>query len=100
MTEWSEEIPRSSSGLRLCKVARGALFISDDVVFAGGRPAVLRTLTLAAISGHVGGPIGPETNFWADVLAANGDHLSEIKLNRLSWNALKNKWMRCRLLPP
>lgn len=92
-------IPADAVGLRLCK-AKG----DDDIVccepirFAQGRSAVNTVLRRAAISGKVG-PIGETGDFWADFLNEDGDWTETVALDREAWNALKNRWMRCRVEP-
>ena len=96
---FDKDILPETSGLRLCKVVdNDVLKISEDVIFSNGRVAVLTTLNRASISGHVGGTIDRETPFWADQLDENGDHIGEVRLCRKSWNSLKNKWMKCKML--
>ena len=98
---FESDVLRETAGLRLCKIV-GAddLRISEEVIFERGRSAVLVALNRASLSGHVGGGIDRTTDFWADQLDANGDSVGEIRLDRHSWNALKNKWMRCKMLSP
>ena len=92
------EVLPETAGLRLCKVVgKDDLRISEPVIFARGRVAVLITLNRASISGQVGGPIGRDSSFWADQLDVNGDLIGEIGLDRKSWNSLKNRWMRCAM---
>lgn len=98
--EFEDDILPETVGLRLCKVVGDdVLRISEDVSFINGRTAVLTTLNRAHISGHVGGGIDKTTNFWADQLDEQGDSIGEIRLDRGSWNSLKSKWMKCKLLP-
>jgi hypothetical protein len=54
------------------------------------------TLRRAAISGRVelgGKPV----DFFADILDHNHDILETVALDRHSYAALKNHWMRCKL---
>lgn len=96
---FDSDILPETCGLRLCKIGAGDnLRMAEDVVFAAGRPAVLTTLARARLAGHVGGGIDRTTDFWADQLDRNGDHIGEIRLDRGSWNSLKNRWMRCKML--
>lgn len=88
-------------GLRLCKiVGTDDLRIYETVIFTSGRVGVLTTLNRASIGGHVGGPIDRDTGFWADQIDQNGDAIGEIRLDRDSWNSLKNYWMRCKMVRP
>ncbi len=98
--DFEDDILPETVGLRLCKiVGDDVLRISEDVMFTKGRPAVMTTLNRASISGHVGGSIDSSTNFWADQLNNDGDGIGEVRLDRNSWNSLKSKWMRCKMLP-
>jgi len=98
--EFANDILPETVGLRLCKVVGDdVLRISEDIKFTGGRSAVLTTLNRAHVSGHVGGAIDTSTNFWADQLNEQGDNIGEIRLDRGSWNSLKTKWMKCKMLP-
>ncbi len=98
--EFAEDILPETVGLRLCKVVGvNVLRISEDIRFTDGRKAVLTTLNRAHVSGHVGGGIDETTSFWADQLDDAGDSIGEIRLDRGSWNSLKSKWMKCKMLP-
>lgn len=91
------KIPPEAIGLRLCKMRGDELILCETVVFVNGWAAVERALRLASIGGHVG-PIGDTGDFWADIIVdQNGDWTETVALDRGSWNALKNKWMRCRI---
>ena len=93
------DILPETSGLRLCKiVGDDDLRICEPVVFANGRQAVLTTLGRASLAGHVGGGIDRTTDFWADQIDANGSSIGEVRLDRRSWNSLKNRWMRCKMV--
>jgi len=95
---FEQDILPETVGLRLCKiVGDDDLRMAEGVIFTKGRPAVLTTLNRANISGHVGGGIDKSTDFWADQLNSDGDHIGEIRLDRDSWNILKNHWMRCKM---
>ena len=95
---FESDILPETVGLRLCKVIKDdELKMAEGVIFERGRPAVMTALNRASICGHVGGGIDKTTDFWADQLDANGDHIGEIRLDRGSWNILKNRWMRCRM---
>lgn len=98
LRDFEKEVLPETVGLRLCKiVGDDDLRLAEAVHFAGGRPAVLTVLNRASICGHVGGPMDRDTNFWADQMNSNGDLIGEIRLDRESWNSLKNHWMRCRM---
>lgn len=85
-------------GLRLCRIeGEDTLRLAEPVAFERGRPAVITTLARASISGHVGGGIDESSRYWADQMDAGGNSIGEIRLDRNSWNALKNRWMTCRM---
>lgn len=96
---FDNDVLPDAAGLMLCKMVGDDLRLAEPVVFVGKRQAVLTVLNRASLSGHVGGGIDRSTNFWADQLAENGDTLGEIRLDRGSWNSLKNHWMRCKMQP-
>jgi hypothetical protein len=94
-----EGLPSDAVGLVLCKiVGKDDLRMSEAVVFMGGRHALETTLRRAAIAGKVG-PVGEAGTFFADIVNADGDQVETIKLDRKSWNSLKNKWAKCRMMP-
>lgn len=88
--------PEGTTGLMLCKVVGDDLILCEPVQFVKGRPAVDTALRRARISGKVG-PVGETGDYWADALNSDGDMVETIALDRHSWNALKNRWMRCRI---
>ena len=92
------DILADTVGLQLCKMVGTRLRLADPVAFANGRSAVLSTLNRAVVCGHVGGGIDGDTEFWADQLDENGDSIGEIRLDRGSWNALKNRWMKSAMV--
>lgn len=92
-----DQIPQDATGLRLCKMVGDDLRTSEGVRFTEGRAAVFTVLNRASVSGHVGGEIDSTTNWWADFLNSEGDGVAEIRLDRHSWNALKNQWMKCKM---
>lgn len=96
---FEKDIMPETAGLMLCKMVGDDLHLAEPVIFTRGRPAVLTVLNRANLSGHVGGSIDQNTDYWADQLDANGDMVGEIRLDRDSWNKLKNHWMRCRMQP-
>lgn len=95
---FENDILPETVGLRLCKMVGNDLRLAEPVCFAGGRQAVLTTLSRARVAGHVGGEIDRTTDYWADQMNQDGDHIGEIRLDRGSWNSLKNHWMRCKML--
>jgi len=91
-------LPKDAIGLQLCKlVGKDDLRMSETVVFAGGRHALETTLRRAALSGVVG-PVGEAGTYFADIVDADGDQVETIALDRGSWNTLKNRWAKCRML--
>lgn len=96
---FESDILPETVGLMLCKVAKEELRIAEEIIFTRGRPAVLTVLNRASLSGHVGGSINQNTDYWADQIDVHGDTVGEIRLDRDSWNSLKNHWMRCRMQP-
>ena len=90
------KIPGNAVGLRLCKIIGGELVMCEPVIFSDGRNAVALCLRRAQISGSIG-PIGETGEFWADFMDMNCDWQETIALSRGSWNALKRRWMRCRI---
>ena len=89
------DLPAEAVGLKLYRIDRKDRLIGcEGVRFKDGRPAVDTTLRRAAISGRVeiGGDI---KDHFADVLDANGDMVETVALDRKSYAALKNRWMRC-----
>lgn len=95
-----EKLPDAACGLKLYKInSRGALIACESAIFAGGRDAVNTTLRRAGISGRVEvEPSGDLPDFYADVLtSADGDWEASVALDRKSYAALKNHWMRCKL---
>jgi hypothetical protein len=90
-------LPHESTGLRLGKIfADGRGLLCEAIRFPGGRDAVDTVLRRAAISGRVdiGGDI--EDHF-ADVLDADASIIETVALDRRSYSALKNHWMRCKV---
>lgn len=89
-------IPLGVTGIRLCKVVNDDLRMTEVVQFERGHEGVDTVLRRAALSGRVG-PMGDAGDYWADLMNANGEMEETIALDRASWNALKNHWMRCRM---
>lgn len=93
-------LPTDAAGIRLCKVVGDDLILCETIIFTHGAPAVDTVLRRAAISGKVG-PVGETGDFWADLMNAAGDTMVEtVALDRASWNAIKNKWARCKIEAP
>jgi len=94
-------LPADAVGLRLCKIVGGEdLRLCEAVRFTRGRPAVDMVLRRAAISGRVEiEPKGPLPDYFADIMDSNGAMIGNVALDRESFNALKNRWMRCKYEP-
>ncbi len=90
-------IPTEAIGLRLARIDnKERLILCETIIFNAGFAAAEMTLRRAAISGHVG--IGGEIkNHFADVMDDNGDIVETVALDRFSYAALKNRWMRCKV---
>ena len=92
-----ENLAKEAVGLRLGRIKRnGDLTLCEAIRFDDGRDAVHVTLRRAALSGRVEIE-GNIENHLADVLNDNGDLVQTIALDRDSYSALKNHWMRCKV---
>lgn len=90
-------LPAEAVGLRLCRInSREELILCEKMRFPGGQAAIDTVLRRAAISGQVevGGDI---KDHWADILNKDGCWFETVALDRKSYSALKNRWMRCRV---
>lgn len=90
-------LPDTSAVLRLGRITKsGELICCEAMIFDKGRAAVETVLRRAALSGRVEveGDIGDHL---ADVLDADGDLVATVALDRKSYSAIKNKWMRCKV---
>jgi hypothetical protein len=102
MSVTGKPLPPDAAGLRLCRIFPGDdLRLCETVLFTRGRPAVDTILRRAAISGGRVEiePKGPLPDYFADVMNKNCDMVGHVALDRLSFNALKNHWMRCKYEP-
>lgn len=89
-------LPSAATGLRLCRIdGKENLTLCEPVQFERGFAAVV--LRRAAISGRVD-PNGKIENHFVDVLDAKGDIVETVALDRRSYSALKNRWMRCKVV--
>lgn len=89
-------LPKDVSGIRLCKMRGEELLLCETLIYKNGAPAVDTLLRRAALSGKVG-PLGETGDLWADLMDREGTTLVEtIALDRGSWNAIKNRWARCK----
>lgn len=91
-----DTIPESAKGIRLHRIQGDALISCESVFFVRGASAIDTVLRRAAISGQVeiGGDI--QTHF-ADLLDEDGSTVETVALDRRSYGALKNHWMRCKV---
>lgn len=94
-----DKIPEDACGLKLFRIDKNDDAIAcEPVRFPRGRVAVVMVLNRARISGRV--EIGGDVqDHFADILSADQDILETVALDRKSYAALKNKWMRCKLEP-
>lgn len=94
-----DQLPPSAVGLKLHRFeAGGRLLACEAIRFVGGLHALETTLRRAAVSGRV--EIGGEiADHFADVIDDEQTILETIALDRKSYSALKNKWMRCKMEP-
>jgi hypothetical protein len=84
-------------GLRLARINRkDELILCEAIRFDAGVSAVDTVLRRAAISGRVEVEGKIEDHF-ADVLDADGSMVATVALDRHSYSALKNHWMRCKV---
>lgn len=93
------EIPKEAVGLRLARIdKRDNLILCEAVRFTNGHSAVVTTLRRAQLAGRV--EVGPKArvkDHFADALDEDGDIVETIVLDRHSYSALKNHWMRCKV---
>lgn len=90
-------LPASSVGLRLARIdSKERLLLCEAMRFDAGLVAVDTTLCRAALSGRVEVD-GEIKNHFADVIDDDGDIVETVALDRGSYSALKNKWMRCKV---
>lgn len=91
-------LPEAAVGLQLYRFAGERLIACEAIQFKTGYSGVEIVLRRARISGRVdiGGDI---KDHFADVLDESGTILETVALDRKSYSALKNKWMRCRVEP-
>ena len=91
------ELPAEAVGLQLYRINKAEELLACEAVrFIAGWSGVEITLRRAAISGRV--DIGGEIqDHFADVLDAEGLMIETVALDRRSYSALKNRWMRCKV---
>jgi hypothetical protein len=97
-----DKLPAATCGLKLHKITpKGELIACESVFFTRGRDGVNTVLRRAGLSGRVEvAPDGDLPDFFADVLTSeSGDWDASVALDRNSYRALKNHWMRCKLEP-
>lgn len=82
--------------LRLARIdSKERLILCEGVLFESAA-AVDTTLRRARISGRVE-INGRIENHFADILDAEGGMVDTVALDRRSYAALKNRWMRCKV---
>lgn len=88
-----------AAGLRLYRNTQAGMLIGCELVmFDAGRPVVDMILRRAAISGVVEvEPFDGGADYFADVYSAPENLEQTVRLDRGSYSALKNRWMRCRV---
>ena len=94
------KVPQTAVAVRLYRITpNDKLLGCEAILFAGGADAIDTTLRRARISGHVeiGGDI---QDHFADLLDPDGSMIETVALDRASYAALKNRWMRCRVERP
>ena len=92
----TNRLPAEATGLRLHRIAREELISCEEVQFQKGSTGVEIVLRRAAVSGRV--EVGGELDeYFADILDVRGDILETVALDRQSYKALKNRWMRCKV---
>lgn len=97
MTTEGRSLPAAAVGLRLARIdSRERLSLCEAIRFDAGHLAVETTLRRAAISGRVEID-GEIRNHFADVLDERGDIIETAALDRRSYSALKNHWLRCKV---
>lgn len=94
------KVPQTAVAVRLHRITpKDKLLACEAIQFAGGAAAIDTALRRARISGRceVGGDI---QDHFADLLDLDGSMIETVALDRGSYSALKNRWMRCRLERP
>lgn len=94
-----ENLDPKACGLRLHRHnPKGELVSCEIVMFDIGFPAINTVLRRAGISGVVKcEPFDGQMDYFADVYIKDGNFTQSILLDRKSYAALKNHWMRCRV---
>lgn len=93
------DLPLSAVGLRLARIdGRENLILCEAKRFDNGLAGVELVLRRAALAGRVEVD-GEIANHFADVLDGDGDMVETVALDRRSYSALKNRWMRCKVEP-
>lgn len=95
-----DKLPTDTIGLQLYKInSREELIACEMVIFKRGRSAVDTVLRRAGLSGRVEvEPEGELPDYYADVIVdESGTFEASVALDRNSYSALKNHWMRCKL---
>lgn len=94
-SELKQRFPKTVVGVVLYRIEGNSLIGCEAVQFtnAGGVDTVFRR---AAISGRVEFE-GKLKDHFADLLDISGDIIGTVALDRKSYGALKNRWMRCKV---
>lgn len=97
-----DSIPKEACGLMLEKdTGAEELVICEPVMFERKYDGVISTLNRACLAGKIfpASEVRPSVkgDFWVTVQGEDFTDLCEIRLDKRSWNSLKNKWMRCKV---
>lgn len=95
-----DRIPPNGVGLKLFKPSPSGKGITacETVQFVDGAAAINTILRRAYLSGHVVvDPAAPLPDYFADIMDSSGEMVGHVALDRESYKALKNHWMRCKI---
>jgi hypothetical protein len=92
----NKQLPTEAVGLQIGRLKGDDLVMCEAMRFPNGRAGVELVLRRAAISGRVEIE-GEIEDHLADVLDDNGDIIATVALDRRSYSAIKNRWMRCKV---
>jgi hypothetical protein len=89
-------VPETAQAVRLYRLVNDEPVPCEAIAFTGGAGPIDTVLRRCRISGRaeIGGKV--EDHF-ADLLDERGDIVETVALDRASYTALKNRWMRCRV---
>ena len=93
----TKPIPEDAISIVLYRICGERLFGCETVSFPNGNAGISTVLCRAAISGkvEVGGKL---VKHFADLCNAAGDIIESVALDAKSYGALKNQWMRCKVV--